>query len=210
MADSSTGATEYVFGTSVVTATEDSLGRVEGVVVRPSSWSITHLVVMPSNPDDKRLLPIALVQSVDTVISVNCDQSAFDLLGAAEEIRPGGGVSSRSTVPNTGIDGAASSVGSVLGVNNYPPEPIVTDLAPDGELQIRRGEYVRATDGQVGYTVGLLADSAHTVSHLVVEIGHLLGKSKLFVPVMAITSCKDEIQLSLLKDAVKQLKSAPA
>jgi sporulation protein YlmC with PRC-barrel domain len=210
MVDSSNSAIEFIFGTSVVTSTADGLGRLEGVVVHPSSWTITHLVVMPSNPDDKRLLPIALVESVETVISANFDQSTFDSLAAAEEIRPGGGVPTSSTVPNAGIDGAASSVGSILGVNNYPPEPIVTDLAPDGEVQIRQGEYVLATDGQIGYTIGLLADSAHTVSHLVIEAGHLLGKSKLFVPVTAITSCRDEIQLSLVKDAVKQLKSATA
>ena len=51
------------------------------------------------------------------------------------------------------------------------------DRFPTGQVEIRRGEHVHATDGPIGRVQGLVVDpSDHHVTHVLLEEGHLWGR----------------------------------
>jgi hypothetical protein len=48
---------------------------------------------------------------------------------------------------------------------------------PLNEVEVRRGEHVHATDGDIGRVQGLVIDpSDHHVTHVLLQEGHLWGR----------------------------------
>jgi uncharacterized membrane protein/sporulation protein YlmC with PRC-barrel domain len=91
-----------------------------------------------------------------------------------------------------------------------PPVEEVEQI-PAGQLAVRRGTWVEATDGHVG-TVGELVFDPETeqVTHFVLEEGHLWGKKEVTLPLSAIDRIVDDtVYLKLDKEAVEQLPSVP-
>ena len=65
--------------------------------------------------------------------------------------------------------GRRSALGSWPQVNTLPSVP---DLS-SGEVAVRGGEHVHATDGNIGEIQGLVIDSgSHQVTHVLLEEGH--------------------------------------
>jgi sporulation protein YlmC with PRC-barrel domain len=80
------------------------------------------------------------------------------------------------------------------------------DRVPAGEVAIRRGEHVHATDGAVGRVRGLVIDpSDHHVTHVLLDEGHLWGQKMVAIPISAVRDVEDAVQLSLTKDDVRDL-----
>jgi sporulation protein YlmC with PRC-barrel domain len=85
--------------------------------------------------------------------------------------------------------------------------PTITfDTLPLGEVGVRRGEPVHATDGSIGRVHGLVIDprSRH-VTHVLLGEGHLWGRKEVAIPISAVTGVDDGIQLSLSKEEVADL-----
>ena len=54
-------------------------------------------------------------------------------------------------------------------------ETITYDAIPLGEVAVRRGQHVHATDGDIGLVEGLVIDQRnHHVTHVLLQEGHLL------------------------------------
>jgi uncharacterized membrane protein len=70
---------------------------------------------------------------------------------------------------------------------------------------------VRARDGQIGLVAGLLSDeSGKTVTHLILQEGHLWGKKEVSLPVAAVDRVEgDTVYLKLDKKAIEQLPVLP-
>jgi hypothetical protein len=80
------------------------------------------------------------------------------------------------------------------------------DRVPAGEVEVRRGEHVHATDGAIGRVQGLVIDPGdHHVTHVLLDEGHLWGQKMVAIPVGAVTSAGDGVRLSLTKDEVRDL-----
>ena len=80
------------------------------------------------------------------------------------------------------------------------------DSVPVGEVEVRRGEHVHATDGEIGSVEGLVTDPGnHHVTHVLLQEGHLWGSKEVAVPIGAVTGVQDGIQLSLTKKQVEDL-----
>src|SRR6202044_1273870 len=99
-------------------------------------------------------------------VSVRCSLEEFGKLTFAEETEflPGSGVyagypaSQVFALPYYG-----------LGVGNITP-PIVTDTLPTGEVGVRRGQQVHATDGGIGRVQGLVIDrTTQHVTHILLQ-----------------------------------------
>jgi hypothetical protein len=59
------------------------------------------------------------------------------------------------------------------------PQTVTYDRVPVGEVEVRRGEHVHATDGPIGQVQGLVMDpSDHHVTHVLLDEGHLWGKKE--------------------------------
>jgi hypothetical protein len=94
-----------------------------------------------------------------------------------------------------------------MGMGNSP-QPVVRDRVPAGEVEIRRGDQVEATDGAIGKVQGLVVDPAyHNVTHVLLQEGHLWGRREVAIPITAVTSVASGIALALSKDEVRDLPS---
>lgn len=77
---------------------------------------------------------------------------------------------------------------------------------PLGEVQVRRGDHVYASDEPVGRVQGLVIDpSDHHVTHILLEEGHLWGKKRVAIPISAVKRVGAIIRLNLTKDEVQDL-----
>jgi sporulation protein YlmC with PRC-barrel domain len=180
--------TQFIIGAEV-NCTDGHCGEVIRVVVDPAAEIVTHLVVEPTHREGLgRLVPLELVDLVAVGgasgdVTLRCSLEEFDNLEAAEEsyFLPGGNV------------------------GNITP-PIITDTLPEGEIGIRKGQQVHATDGGIGRVQGLVIDRAtHHVTHVLLHEGHLWGKKEVAIPIGAVKGIAEGIQLTLTKHEVQDL-----
>ena len=88
----------------------------------------------------------------------------------------------------------------------YVPLTVTYDAVPLDEVEVRRGEYVYATDGHIGKVQGLVIDSdSHHVTHVLLQEGHLWDRKDVAIPIGAVTGVKDGIRLNITKQQVQDL-----
>jgi hypothetical protein len=82
---------------------------------------------------------------------------------------------------------------------------------PPGELAIRRGARVRATDGRVGRVDEFLVDpDSGNITHLCLRKGHPWGDRAVCIPVSEIGEIKENaVDLKVDKEAIASLPSVP-
>jgi sporulation protein YlmC with PRC-barrel domain len=75
-----------------------------------------------------------------------------------------------------------------------------------GEVAVRRGASVYATDGPIGEVQGLVINPANRhVTHVLLKEGHLWGRKEVAIPISAVTGVEDGIRLSVTKRQVEDL-----
>jgi sporulation protein YlmC with PRC-barrel domain len=206
--------TEFTIG-SEVACSDGACGELARVVVDPVARTLTHLVVEPRNrPGAGRLVPIELVDSTAEEIRLRCAMSEFEALADAEETRflPGAsgewgyGQGQMLSLPYYGLGMGGMGMGGMgMGMDAGPPS-VTYDRVPLGEVEVRRGEHVHATDGPIGQVQGLVIDpSDHQVTHVLLDEGHLWGKKRVAIPISAVTDVKDGVRLNVTKDEVRDL-----
>ena len=106
-----------------------------------------------------------------------------------------------------GLGGAGMAGMGMSGMGSGSPSQTVTyDTVPAGEVEIRRGEHVHATDGHIGRVQGLVIDrQSRHVTHPLLQEGHVRGRKDVAIPVSAVASTSDGIQLSISKQEVQDL-----
>jgi hypothetical protein len=144
-------------------------------------------------------------------------QGEFETLEAAEETEflPGAagqwgyGQEQMLSWPYFGLGaGAMGGVSAGVGVEGagIGAQAVVSDRVPVGEVEVRRGEHVHATDGPIGRVRGLVVDPGdHHVTHVLLDEGHLWGKKEVAIPIGAVTGVTDGVRLSLSRDEVRDL-----
>jgi hypothetical protein len=204
--------TQYTIG-AAVTCSDGICGKLNRVVVDPAARVLTHLVVEPKNRLQLgRLVPISLVEETAKEIRLRCSLSEFDALEDAEETRflteaseqLGYGAEEIFAWPYYGLGAGMGGMGG-MGVEGVPQ--FVYDRVPVGEVEVRRGEHVHASDGNIGKVEGLVIDPAdHRVTHVLLERGHLWGRKEIAIPISAVTGVTTEgVCLNLTKAEVCEL-----
>jgi sporulation protein YlmC with PRC-barrel domain len=75
-----------------------------------------------------------------------------------------------------------------------------------GEVEVRRGDHLYASDEPVGRVQGLVINpSDHHVTHILLDEGHLWGKKRIAIPIGAVKRVGAIIRLNLTKDEVGDL-----
>jgi sporulation protein YlmC with PRC-barrel domain len=171
------------------------------VVVDPLKKTVTHVVVEPDHRQGLgRLVPVDWVNGGGEKVDLRCTKAEFDALEQAEETQflPG-------AEGHEGYDPDATLLWPYLGGNTTVP--VTLDTLPVGEVAVRRGEQVHATDGRVGQVEGLVVDTRnHHVTHVVLQEGHLFGRKDVAIPISAVSEVGDEgISLTLSKQQVEDL-----
>lgn len=207
--------TEFTIG-SEVSCSDGVCGELSRVVIDPVAQTLTHLVVDPKHGQGiGRLVPVGLVESAEPTIRLRCTNTEFDALEHAEERQflPGAkgpwgyGQGQMVTWPYYGLGmGGMGFGGMALGNMSTGAQTITRDRVPVGEVAVRRGEHVHATDGDIGRIQGLVVDPAdHHVTHVLLDEGHLWGKKEVAIPIGAVTGVEDGVRLNLTKDEVGAL-----
>jgi sporulation protein YlmC with PRC-barrel domain len=203
--------TPFTIGTDA-SCTDGVCGEVSRVVIDPVARAVTHLVVEPKGRQGLgRLVPLDLVDATAGEIRLRCTVAEFEKLDSAEETQfvPGTrgyaayGPEQVLTWPYSSLGGGASVRGDmVTGVS----ETVTYDTVPLGEVAVRRGERVHATDGDIGQVQGLVIDpSNHHVTHVLLQEGHLWGRKEVAIPISAVTGVDDGIRLNITKHQVQDL-----
>lgn len=185
---------------------DGACGRVRSAVVDPATKRLMDIAVKPDGLHGGHLVTPDLIASVGEEVVLRCTKDEFVRLEPAQE------VSEHHTAswPYTGEErgGGRFPVG-VEGIERdtgYGNRTTIRDRIPEGGVEVRRGEPVYATDGEVGRIRGLsirLPD-AH-VGHLLLNGGKLFGRKMIAVPVDSATDFGDGIRLDLTKAEVNAL-----
>ena len=88
--------------------------------------------------------------------------------------------------------------------------PLEHERVPLGELALRRGADIEASDGHVGKLGELLVDEEGRITHVVLKEGHLWGRREVAVPVsMVEDAAEDLVRLKVDRSAVEGLPAVP-
>jgi len=205
---------QFTIGTEA-SCTDGVCGEVSRVVVDPVAEAVTHLVIEPRKRGGlARLVPIDLIEPAASEVRLHCTLAAFGQLDPAEETQfvPGStgyaayGPQQVVTWPYYGLNPAAGTPGGVdLGVAGFSPT-VTYDRVPLGEVEVRRGDRVEATDGAIGHIQGLVVDPHdHQVTHVLLQEGPLWGRKDVAIPIRAVSRVGDSIKLNISKHDVQEL-----
>ncbi len=178
-------------------------------------------------------MPIDLVESTAAEIRLKCSRSEFHALEEAEETHflqgaPGQwgyGQGQMLSLPyfalgmgmrgmggmgmggmgmgGLGMGGMGMRMGSGIGMG---PQATTEDRVPEGDVEVRRGEPVHATDGAIGRIQGFVIDPTdHQLTHVLLDEGHLWGKKRVAIPISAVKDVDDGVRLTLTKAEVGDL-----
>jgi sporulation protein YlmC with PRC-barrel domain len=184
------------------------------IIINPIKNQVTHLVVKQNEfPHIERMVPVEWVtQTTSNLIRLKYTK---EKLGHQEtfteteyvKLEPSD-IPSYAPAPFTG------------GMYMYWPYsvaeseryiPVEHEHVPPGELAVRRGARVEATDGHVGQVDEFLVDPKHEhITHLIMREGHLWGQKDVSIPLSAIGRIEeDTVHLKLNKDEVGALPAIP-
>jgi hypothetical protein len=189
-----------------VAATDGDCGKLDRVVVDPVAQALTHLVVEPKHGGGLgRLVPVDLVDDVEVnLVRLHCTTEGFDRLDEAEDVQ--------FLPANTDLLGYGPGAvmwpyyGLGMPLGDAHRESIVSDRVPAGDVEVHRGDPVRASDGWIGSVQGLVVDPAdHHVTHVLLQEGHLWGRKQVAIPIGAASRIDGTIRVALTKQEVQGL-----
>jgi sporulation protein YlmC with PRC-barrel domain len=182
---------------------DGSCGRSTYIIINPATDQITHLVIREQWPSQtERLVPIDWVAvTTRDVIVLKHSRAQFTLLDPFNQTD-----FIQRDVPQYATDPKLTLIWPYV----VPATRIVEDDSrqiPPGELAVRRGAKVRATDGRVGQVDEFLVDpeTGH-ITHLVLREGLPWDKKHVNVPVSEIDRIEENtVYLKLDKKGVGEL-----
>lgn len=192
-----------------VECTDGPAGQSSHVIIDPTTRKVTHFVVTDDAAVAARnwLVPLEKVAATTHgSIQLNCTLAELAELEPFSELHYIQHEESAAGYP-------ADSVYLAPYVSPLDLEyiPIESERIPPGELAVRRGATVEATDGYVG-TLGefLIDPKSGAITHFVLQEGHLWGKKEVTLPVSAIDrALESTIFLKIDKDGVNKMPAMP-
>ena len=201
-----------------VECTDGVYGRSEYVLVNPVVDQITHLVVKEDTyPHTEYIVPVDIVtETLADTIRLHCSKAELEKMDPFIKTK-----FIEERVPDVyyrygnGMPGMGSyyylpyvTPGATMQV------PVEMKQIPPGELTVRRGTRVEATDGYVGLVDEFVVnpENGH-ITHLVMREGHLWGPKDVIIPISAMKSIgetsEDTVVLKLDKRQIESLPTFP-
>jgi sporulation protein YlmC with PRC-barrel domain len=195
-----------------VECTDGICGRSAYVLINPVNDKVTHLVVREeSSPNTEYVVTVDYVgETIAETIRLHCSKAELEKMDPfikttfIEEDRP---------------EMIVAEDGAGMGLFYIPyviPEMTVQvsveeQQIPPGELAVRRGTRVEATDGYVGKVDEFVVnpENGH-ITHLVMREGHLWGRKDVIIPVSEMGKTEaDTVFLNIDKSQVESLPTFP-
>ena len=184
-------------------------GAVSRVVVDPVAREITHLVIEPEHRSGLgRLVPLEMIEAEAGDVRLRYTLAEFEKLPSAEEtdFLPGGSGYDAYAAheayywPYFGLEGGADPKLALASAIE------TRDMLPPGEIGVRRGEAVHASDGEIGQVEGFVVDSAQGhVTHVLLQEGHLWGRKQVAIPIGSVEKIDRGITVQLTKHEIEAL-----
>jgi hypothetical protein len=204
---------EFTIGAQV-RCQDGACGDLRRVVFDPVKHAISYLVVGTKHHKNLgHLVPIDLVETTTAdELRLRCTRAQFEGLEDAEEIQflPGpseqSGYQQDQTLSMPYFARGGMVAGDLDMDGTAQPLEVTYHKVPAGEVEVRRGERVHASDGPIGRVRGLVVDpSDHQVTHVLLDEGHLWGKKEVSIPIASVANVDDGVRLSLSKAEVGEL-----
>ena len=192
------------------------------VVVNPITEEVTHIVVKARElPQVERLVPVMFIKTTTSEqIQLSCSRNQLDRLRPFIETE-------FILVPAELLDLVSLSYDEDEDLLSLPFASLELphghtihedgqelllqqyEAVPPGELAIRRGTHVQATDGRVGRVDEFVVDpESRHITHVTMRRGHLWDEQEISIPVSEIARiAEDVVHLTLDK---RQIKALPA
>ena len=188
-----------------IVCTDKPCGKLNHIILRSTNDEITHLVVRTDNSDtDQYLVPLSMIVKADRdQVWLNCTSGELQSLPRFErEVYLPRSVFEYQLKPYL-VTTHAVLPGAYI--------PIEVEKIPIGELAIKKGASVEATDGQIGFIDEILLDPEdHCISHLVLRKGHLWDQEDVTIPIDFIDRIEEDVvHLNIRKKEVEDLPAAP-
>jgi hypothetical protein len=176
--------------------------------LNPATERITHLVVQEKQPSRvERLVPVILIShSAAEVILLDCTLKEFSALEPFNQTE-----FVYDDLPHHATDPSLT----LLWPYAVPAKRIVDEKIrpiPPGELAVRRGARIQATDGRVGRIDQFLVDpESGYITHLCLQESRRRGERMVCIPVSEIAEIKEEVvHLKVDKETVESMMPIPA
>jgi sporulation protein YlmC with PRC-barrel domain len=188
-----------------------SIGRSVCVLVNPVSEKVTHLVVKEdASPNTEYIVPVEFVtETISDTIRLSCNKDKFEMMDKFVKTQY---IDKKVPEMVVGYGSEMAGVGSYFYSPYVIPEttvqmPVEHLQIPPGELAVRRGTRVEATDGFVGKVDEFIVNPKNGhITHLVMREGHLWGKKDVIIPLSAMGDThKDTVFLKLDKHQIESL-----
>jgi hypothetical protein len=197
-----------------VECTDGVCGRSVYVLINPVIDQVTHLVVKEdASPYAEQIVPVDFVTdtTADT-IRLHCSKAELEKMKPFVQTE-----FVQENVPDfSGYIGGYYGMGSTYYEPYVTPEktifvPEETQQVPLGELAVRRGTRIEATDGYVGKVDEFVVNPENGyITHMVMREGHLWGKKDVAIPLSAMGELReDTVFLKLDKNQVESLPTFP-
>jgi sporulation protein YlmC with PRC-barrel domain len=198
---------EIPVGVEVICGTQ-VCGRSMYLVINPVNDRVTHLVVAKKTfPHTKHLVPVDfIIKSTATSTQLRCSPTELadmDRFMETDFIKP--------DEVETSLPYKEPVLLWPYGSYRSEQMPLEYEYIPAGEVVIRRGSRVKATDGRIGKVDEFLVNPVNDrISHLIMREGHLWGKKDVTIPVSEIEKIDDNVvYLKLDKQAIAALPATP-
>jgi sporulation protein YlmC with PRC-barrel domain len=187
--------------------TDGDCGRSTRVVINPVTRQVTHLVVQEAEfLGAEHLVPLdQVLETQPDLIRLRCTKEQLAKMESFVEVEYIGG-----NAPYL----AYSPREYVSWPYVFPIDmltPLEHERIPPGELTVRRGSGVEATDGRIGRVDEFMIDPQNgRITHMVLREGHLWGQKDITIPVSEIDRIEeDTVYLKLDKHEVEALPTIP-
>ena len=197
---------EFPLGVKVY-CSDGRCGRSSHIILNPATERVTHLVVREKRPSRvERLVPTVLVNKTAVkVILLECTLEEFAALEPFNQTEfVYGDLPHHATDPSL----------TLLWPYAVPAKRVVDEKIrpiPPGELAVRRGARVEATDGRVGRVDEFVVEpETGYITHLCLREGRLWGDKRVCVPVADIDRIQEKVvHLKVDKETLASMPSFP-
>jgi len=198
-----------------VECTDGVCGHSVYVLVDPLVDKVISLVVKEtSSPNTEYIVPVDVISAtIADTIQLRCSKAELEKMDPFVQTEY---IAEKLPDRDFVYAGGAYEMGSYYYMPYVTPEitvqvPVERRQIPLGELAVRRGTRVEATDGYVGKIDEFVANPKNShITHLVMRKGHLWGKKDVIIPVSAMGETReDTVFLKLDKHQIESLPTFP-
>jgi sporulation protein YlmC with PRC-barrel domain len=197
-----------------VECTDGICGRSMYVLINPVVEKVTHLVVREDSSYREYIVPVEVVsETIADTIRLRCSKAELKKMDPFIKTTV---IEEKMSGRNYRFGGMMYGMGSFYYMPYVTPDmmvkvPLEVQQIPPGELAVRRGTQVEATDGPIGHVDEFVVNPENgRITHLVMQEGHLWGQKDVIIPLSAIGDAgEDTVVLKLNKHEVESLPTFP-